>query len=104
MIKSILFGLGFVLATQAQASTNFFEVISQQQQAVVMEQAATLGLNWKVGDACNYSVNMGFVKGTMVMLVREEVPEGFWLNQDVDLGFLGKQKMEALLDKNDGRT
>jgi hypothetical protein len=60
-------------------------------------------LNWKVGDKADYSLEIGgFLKGTMNMLVREETAQGFWVNQDADLGFAGKQKIEILFDKNSG--
>jgi len=60
------------------------------------------GLQWKVGDKADYNMDMGFIKGSMNMIVREENAKGFWVNQDADLGFAGKQKIEVLYDKNTG--
>jgi hypothetical protein len=59
-------------------------------------------LNWKVGDKADYKLSMGFIKGTMNTIVREEIDKGFWVNQDMDLGFMGKQKVEILFDKFTG--
>lgn len=60
------------------------------------------GLDWQVGDSCEYKVGLGIVKGKVHMYVREEVPQGFWVNQDVDLGLAGDQLVEILYDKNTG--
>lgn len=60
------------------------------------------GLNWTVGDTADYNISAGFISGTMNMLVREENDKGFWVNQDMDLGFAGKQKVEILFDKSSG--
>ena len=38
----------------------------------------------------------------MHMFIREETTQGFWLQQDMDLGFMGKQKVETLIDKSSG--
>lgn len=61
-------------------------------------------LNWVVGDAGNYSLDMGFIKGTMVMIVREKTSEGYWIDQNIDLGFAGKQKVETLIDADTGEV
>ncbi|MCB0364189.1 MAG: hypothetical protein H6624_13815 [Bdellovibrionaceae bacterium] len=68
-----------------------------------MGEVGIMGLPWKIGEVANYNLDMGFIKGTAVMRVREEVADGFWLDQDMDLGFMGKQKIEALIDKNTGQ-
>lgn len=66
-------------------------------------QADNLGLNWKVGEKADYSLEVGsFIKGSMKMSVRELNDKGFWVNQDADLGFAGKQKVEILYDKYNG--
>ncbi|MCB0411010.1 MAG: hypothetical protein KDD22_00695, partial [Bdellovibrionales bacterium] len=58
-------------------------------------------LDWKVGDRADYLVDMGFLKGTLVMHVREWVAEGPWIEQNIEM--MGqKQKVEILFDKNDG--
>ncbi len=67
------------------------------------DEARVQALDWKVGEAADYQIRMGFIPGTMNMLVREEVFEGFWLEQNVDMSFLGKNLVEILVDKRDGR-
>lgn len=67
----------------------------------VMSEPEITRLPWQVGEYANYDFDMGFFKGTMEMLVREEVPEGFWVEQNLDI--LGqKQKVEILFDLNTG--
>lgn len=61
-------------------------------------------LGWTVGDNTNYNLDAGIAKGTLSILVREETSEGFWLNQDADLGGFGKQKVEVLIEKTTGKV
>lgn len=91
-----------VVATSARAHNTISEAIFASQQAAIQGGVVTEGLNWKVGDECNYKLNMGgFINGTMKMSVREIGPDGIWLVQDVDL-MIQKQKIEALIDPNTG--
>ena len=69
-----------------------------------MAAEATRALNWKVGDFANYNLSAGFIKGTMKMAVRERSVEGIWVQQDLDLGFAGKQKVETLFDAETGEV
>lgn len=59
-------------------------------------------INWTVGDTASYSMNMGFIQGSMVMTATSVTADEAWMTQDVDMGFLGKQKMEVLIDANTG--
>lgn len=103
MIRAIIATLGLAFAVQAHASsTTVFDVINAQQRLVIMDQAHTQALNWKVGDESDFSVDMGFLKGTMVMKCRDITADGLWVDQDVDLGMAGKQQMSMLLDPNTG--
>lgn len=61
-------------------------------------------LNWKVNDNADYSLKGGMLNGTLHMFVREETNKGYWVQQDVDLGFMGKQKVEAHYDKSNGQV
>ena len=69
----------------------------------MMGNVEIMGLPWKTGESASYNLDMGFVKGTAVMKVREETAKAFWLDQDMDLGFMGQQKVEILIDKNTGQ-
>ncbi|MEO0335737.1 MAG: hypothetical protein AAF202_05060 [Pseudomonadota bacterium] len=72
-----------------------------QLQESVMDQARVQMIDWPVGDRANYNLNAGFIRGTMVMHVREYVEEGPWVEQNVDI--MGQQqKVEILFDKTDG--
>lgn len=96
--------LGLSLSLQANANTTIVDILVAQQNEVIAEQVRTQGIDWKVGDQANYKIDMGFIKGSMIMKVREIIEEGIWINQDADLGFAGKQKIEQLIDKNTGEV
>lgn len=94
-----------IIFTSALASAQSLDFSGQMTQNLVsslQDQAESQGLNWKIGDTCNYKLNMGFIQGKMKIFVREQVADGFWLEQNMDLGFLGKQKVEILLDPQTG--
>ncbi len=74
----------------------------QSLQQSIMSEVEANNLPWTVGDYANYNIDMGFLKGTMEMKVREEVTEGFWLEQNVDM-MIQKQKIEMLVDKTNGQ-
>lgn len=107
MVKRILALMITLSALQAGAAQLLFsgQVLNyRQMQQNIMAQAKPMGLeDWIVGDEANYSLNMGFLPGTMQMLVREKVEEGFWVDQNIDLGFLGAQKAEMLIDLHTGQ-
>jgi hypothetical protein len=72
---------------------------------VALSQVVTpASLNWRVGESADFKLNGGFISGTMHAFVREEVPQGYWVQQDVDLGFAGQRKSEMLYDKNTGEV
>ncbi len=102
MIKAIIASLALAFSVNAVAAPTIVDAIVAQTQTVIFSQAHTLGLDWKPGDTGSYSVNMGFIKGSMVMSVRSNNAEGIWMDQDMDLGFAGKQKAEMLIDPNTG--
>lgn len=104
MFKAILAALGLAFTVQAHAAPTIIDVIATQTQASIMDQAHTMGLDWKVGEQNVYNIDMGFLKGSMVMKCREIAADGIWLDQDVDLGFAGKQQMSILLDPNTGEV
>lgn len=104
MVKALIAALGLAFSVNAVAAPTITDVLVQAQMPAIMDQAQTQGLDWKVGDRADYSVDMGFIKGTMVMSVASIGADGMWLTQDADLGFAGKQKMEMLIDPNTGET
>lgn len=104
MLKAIIATLGLVASVQAKAAPSLFDVVRDIQQVSIMDQARSQGLDWKVGDQNDYKLDMGFIKGSMNMKLREITPDGFWLDQDMDLGFAGKQQAQMLLDPNTGEV
>lgn len=96
----------FMIATFVSLFVSFpawsLNFVDAQWQSAIQIQAATTGLNWKVGDYAHYNFSMGFIQGTNQMSVREVGANGIWLVQNMDLGFMGKQLVEALIDPNTG--
>jgi hypothetical protein len=104
MVKALIASLGFLVATNAVAAPSVVETLVQAQMPAIMDQAHTMGLDWKVGDRADYSIDAGFIKGSMIMSVKSIGADGIWLNQDADLGVAGKQKVELLIDQNTGEV
>jgi hypothetical protein len=104
MFKGLVMSLVLAASSLGVAAPSIIDVVVGINQQSIMDQAVTQGLNWKVGDTSNYSIDMGFLKGSMVMSVREIAADGIWMDQNVDLGFAGKQTMSALLDPNTGEV
>lgn len=103
MIKAIIAALGLAVSVNAVAApTTIVETMALQLSQTAMGEVHTQGLDWKVGDQNAYNIDMGFIKGTMIMLVRENGADGIWMDQNMDLGFAGKQNAQILLDKNTG--
>ena len=98
-MRTLLIGITTMLMSLQVWS---FNMITPDFQASVKAMAQTTGLDWKVGDFANYNFSMGFIQGTNNMSIREVGPNGIWLIQDMDLGFMGKQLVEALIDPNTG--
>lgn len=100
-MKKILVALSVVLS--ALAAKAEVPLLNDLQVANIIETLAPAGLDWKVGDQANYNLDMGgFLKGTMVMQVTLIETQGFWMQQDIDL-MIQKQKVEVLIDKNNGQ-
>lgn len=104
MVKAFIATLGLVFSMNANATVTEFDVVNQIHVPVIMDQARTTGLDWKVGDSASYNIDMGFIKGSMVSAVRSIGNDGIWMTQDMDLGFAGKQKVESLIDPNTGEV
>ncbi len=98
MLKTVL-AFAITLFSFNAFSATPFDVLAQTQQNLIQKSNR---IGWVVGDTANYSVDMGFIKGSMVMSVASIGTDGVWLVQDMDLGFAGKQKIESLLDPNTG--
>jgi len=102
MVKALIAALGLAFSVNAVAAPTITDVLVQAQMPAIMDQAQTQGLDWKVGDTASYTVDMGFIKGSMVMSVASIGADGIWMNQDMDLGFAGKQQAQTLIDPNTG--
>ncbi len=90
----------------AEKATELAVVLSQpvMQAAVIQSQVSATMLKWKVGDKADYKMAGGFINGTVKSFVREDNGTEIWVQQDMDMGFLGKQKVEILFDKATGQV
>lgn len=103
MLKKVLLVLGMMSASFAMANDIPTSDLLLSFEQNTMSQAQAAGINWAVGDACHYNLSMAdFIKGKMDIVVREKGADGYWLDQHVDLGFLGKQTISVLIDANTG--
>ena len=96
-VTALLFSINVFAAPTAN------EVIGEIQK-IVLKQSAERAGNWVIGDQNNYNIDMGFIQGTMEMSVKDIVPEGIWLLQNANLGFLGAQVIETLIDPATGKV
>lgn len=103
MFKKLILILGVLGASVAMGHELPFPNLVQAIQESSMAEAQNAGINWTVGDVCHYNLNMAsFISGKLDVVVREKNADGYWLDQNVDLGFLGKQTMSILIDPNTG--
>jgi hypothetical protein len=102
MVKSLLVAAAMIVSVAAQAHNTLGESIFAAQQPYIQQAFLNKGVNWKVGDECDYKLNMGgFLNGTMVMSVASIGDDGVWLTQNLDLT-IQKQEMKMLIDPNTG--
>lgn len=102
MFKNLLIAAVMMFASSSFAKGSLAFDLAASLQKQTMSQVSAQGLNWAIGDNCHYNMNMGFIQGTMEVVVREKTDEGYWLDQNLDLGFMGKQKISVLIDPNTG--
>jgi len=104
MKKGLLVILVSLFASVSWSATTLNQVLVNAFQKAAQQEAETQGLKWKINDSADYSFKMGMISGKIHSFVREEVAEGLWVQQDMDMGFLGKQKIEILFDKATGQV
>ena len=98
MIKALI-AMALTFSAQAAfSSATIVEVLHGIQHQAILSQVETQQLT------NNYNIDMGFIKGSMVMSVRSVGADGIWMDQKMDLGFAGKQDVQTLLDPNTGEV
>lgn len=104
MIKTMIIALSMALSFGASAST-INNVATAIGNAVLQDAETRATFDWKVGDSATYDLNMAsFIKGSMVMGVKAVAADSVTLTQDMDLGFMGKQACEIVLNPQTGET
>ncbi len=89
------------ISSAAQAS---IPVLTESLVILPASNVRALALKWKVGDKASYKMSGGIINGTAEMYVREDNGSEIWVQQDMNLGFLGQQKVEILYDKATGQV
>jgi hypothetical protein len=112
-MKQVLgaFALIFALSSPvAFAAPSQSELVNQALAAQVRTTQIRLAIeaqvlnqiNWRVGDSADYKMNGGFIQGTSLNSVTKDEGTSIWMKQDMDLGFMGKQLIEVLINKSTG--
>lgn len=91
-----------LMVSTTQASTLSASTVTQIGIEALSGSTGAFGLNLAEGDEANYSMDMGFIQGSMQMLVRKFEAQGVWIDQNVNMGGFGQQKIEVLLDPATG--
>lgn len=104
-MKNLILGVLLIAGLEASASFVSPSVAAQSVALItVRDIKPSAMLNWTVGSTADYNLNMGFISGTMHSQVREETAQGFWIQQDMNLGFMGAQKVETHINKDTGEV
>ena len=99
-MKTVLVSLLLACMSWAGSPSQFVAELSS---AVVKATVTTQNvIEWKKGDTNTYSLDMGFIQGSMVQTVREIGADGIWVDQNMDMGFAGKQTASQLIDPATG--
>lgn len=98
-----IMGLGAMSGALAAPQTSV-PVLTENLMILPAGSVGTLALKWKVGDKASYKMSGGLINGTAEMYVREDNGTEIWVQQDMNLGFLGQQKVEVLYDKATGQV
>lgn len=100
-IRGFVLAVGLLVGASVFALPHNVEVAARQS----LQNWAIESLNWKVGDKLNFDMKMSPlpINGTMTMEVTKDEAEGFTLIQNVDMGQMGKQNVEALVDRDTGK-
>lgn len=101
----MMFGLSSQAAVNEQSTETISTISIKAVVAAITKTARPMAvLNWNVGSTADYNMAGGFISGTIHSQVREETPQGYWIQQDMDMGFLGAQKVEIHMNKETGEV
>ena len=95
--------LSFLVGLNAQAVT-LPELVAHTTSQMMMGDVDAQGLSFKVGDEATYNLKVSFINGTMKMAVKAVASDSVTISQDLDLGFMGKQACEMVINPNTGET
>ncbi len=105
MLRSILVALilGFAVQANAMFKLDLKSNIDFFQKHAQTQAVGPLALPWVVGETANYNIKMAVFNGTMVMEVKEDTGDAFWVHQQMDI--IGQKNLvEMLFDKETGEV
>ncbi len=95
-MKKLLVAIAMFISVAANANT-LMESVAKSVTNSLMQERNVMG--WVVGDTANYNLTMAsFIKGTMVMSITAVTDTEVTMQQDMDMGFLGKQACTSILN------
>jgi hypothetical protein len=100
-MKSLFLALGLMLSISANATT-LNQLVHTTQQMVMSDVDALV--EFKVGDFNLYNLKAGVIRGSIKMACTAVNGNEVTLQQDADLGFLGKQSCTIVMDISTGET
>ncbi len=103
MVKALIAVLGLAFSMNAVAAPSAVETIATIQNAAIMDQAYTNGFGLESW-ATLLTTTSTWVssKELWICRIRSVAADGIWMDQNMDLGFAGKQKVEITIDPNHG--
>ncbi len=105
-MKSILFLFSLLFSSThafAFPDIDWVEEFIKPQMFCVEDEVKDVGMNWGLGDNAVYEFSLYRIfKGKLTLEVKEQVPEGFWVDEELDLGGFGEKNFRVLYDIKDG--
>lgn len=88
----------------ATASTDVTNQILKQQSTLIRNSLSGAQTRWHIGDEDVYQINLGPISGNLVARVAEIETAGVWVDQKIDMGLAGSQRIRELIDPQTGKT
>ena len=104
MITAAITALCLSAPAQANVDAHVMEVVSKLQNESIVQAQLMAGLDWRVNDKASFKISNVLLNGSIDAFVREDTGTAYWMQQDANLGMMGKQKIEALMNKTTGQV
>lgn len=102
-MKIVLILLALVISTQSVAGSARAGTFSLLLQSTIYALQTSDVSAWRVGDFTEHKINMGNQTGSSRSIVAEISESGAWVEQNIELGLIGKQKVEMFFSRQTGQ-